>query len=190
MPPQDRPSVPEGVRWDVEHQADGTHAKVSGPGNVLMGGFSTFVQQPRCRLYVPLTTIADATGTGLTLSTPMVPDGPIASGYLIGLRQIATNRQVQILYDGLYWIQLMVSWDDAAAGQRTIVIARNGTTGIATNTIPGAAGITLIHEVTCLVPAAAGDFFDGQVFQNSGGGLDIAPAGTELTTYFSMAKVA
>jgi hypothetical protein len=77
----------------------------------------------------------------------------------------------------------------SASGLFQLTIKKNGTTSIAVATIPFVGGYTLFGALTStVVSLSAGDYVQAQVYQETGGNLDVL-TGAEYSPEFSIYKV-
>jgi hypothetical protein len=75
---------------------------------------------------------------------------------------------------GKYLLSANTAWRNNATGQRTMYIYKNGTTLLNAVTIPGVSASIDVYATTSYVAdLAVGDYVEMQVYQNSGGNLDV-----------------
>lgn len=86
---------------------------------------------------------------------------------------VTNNSRVTVNTAGLYVVSAGVEFASNSTGSRQIVLVVNGSQSIAvTNTPSGATlGVVRLNVATTWV-AAAGDYFQAQVYQDSGGALN------------------
>lgn len=181
--------------WTTEHNEDGTHLKVTSVGNVIAGGYGTFVQ-PRALVYGSgtLTSIADSTETILSWTQPKIPDAPNVSstgvrlGHLIGGFTLGgADKSLIVPVDGLYYVASSIRWAANGTGIRELMLQWDLEDFRRYNATPTAADITVNHG-SAIIPCKKGDFLSVQAFQSSGGPLNTD--GDTRCQWFQAVKIA
>lgn len=104
---------------------------------------------------------------------------------------VTDNSRLTCRTAGVYLITVSVEWAASAGGTiRLISLLLNGTTNLGFNGLPAlGAGTTVNHAVTAIYQLAVNDYVEVQVFQDSGGALNVSASGN-YSPDFSMVKVA
>jgi len=84
--------------------------------------------------------------------------------------------RITVTQPGLYLVTLSVSYASNATGRRISVIRKNGVEVERNDYNSGAAAVPHRIPFSVLERAAAGDYFDSQAFQGSGGALNVTAA--------------
>lgn len=101
---------------------------------------------------------------------------------------VNTNRiTVPASGAGIYVIDAQVTFAANVTGRREVYIFKNGSQIAEVKEPTNSATEETTLQISCHDNAAAADYYEVQVFQNSGGGLDVVLG--ERITYFSAMKV-
>lgn len=97
----------------------------------------------------------------------------------LGWHNTGTNTsRITPLYAGRYFVTAWVSWPANATGDRRLALYKNATGFGAYDIQPARAGGQTYCKVTDIVEAdGVSDYFELNVFQNSGGALNLLGAG-------------
>lgn len=126
-------------------------------------------------------TIANATTTTLTWNVEQWDNDAIHDN-------VTNNSRLVCKTAGKYDISLGVIWGSNNTGIRQLVIIKNGTTQLR--------GVIFVNnnsgedqnQISCKANLAVNDYVEAQVYQASGGNLDVQ--GNRIDTDFSMTQVA
>lgn len=83
------------------------------------------------------------------------------------------NGRITFNTAGLYYVQALIRWQQNGTGYRDIGIWKLGTTAIAYDIIQPLSVNVTIHQVSTIYKFIVGDWVQLNVFQNSGGALNI-----------------
>jgi hypothetical protein len=153
---------------------------------ITYGGVASFLGQPRARVFRSTATqsIPDATDTEVAFDGETTDVG--------AMHDNVTNNSrltVPVGGDGTYILSCGIEFAADATGFRHVRFLKNGATLLALNTHPNLGASDVVRpSLTTAADLVAGDFVEVQVYQNSGGALDIN--GTNAyTTWFTATKV-
>lgn len=96
-----------------------------------------------------------------------------------GLHSTASNTsRLTAPVAGIYFVSGNIRWAANGTGRRDLYIVVNGTTTVAADSRPPVSGADPIDQsISTLVNLAAGDYVELQVYQSSGGALNVEVAG-------------
>ena len=133
-------------------------------------GLPSLHQQVRAAVYNSVVqAIADVTLTNLTFNSAVFDVG--------GMWNPAFPTRLTVPPvdgEGTYLVMAVCPFAANAANQRQIRINKNGTTQLPFVNVPAAAAFVQTPTVSQLLPALGGDYFEIQVYQDSGGPLNTA----------------
>lgn len=125
-----------------------------------------------------LTTIAWDVAIGDGVSTPLLFKGPMGStGAHDDTWKSGTNPSRVTAPNGVQWARVNVSlmWEANATGFRVAWLLQNGTR-VARSGCAAIATEPTVTQLTLMVRVSAGDYFEVQGYQNSGGSLNVLSA--------------
>jgi hypothetical protein len=103
---------------------------------------------------------------------------------------IGNNSRLTAPVDGIYEVTAAIAWGTSDDGTRALGLRRTGTTLVAHENVPAAAGGLQPEQLlTATVRLEAGDYVEAVVAQTSGGPLDLAKA-EQVGPEFSMTWLA
>lgn len=137
---------------------------------------------PRCRLTnsanISTTT---ATAKNLTFDTEVFDSGTMHSTSVNTGRIVVPTGGA-----GLYMIGANVEFDTNATGWRTLNLMLNTSTVIASHrAITSSASVTTRLSVATIYSLSAGDYLEVQVYQNSGGSLNVLSAADYSPVFYA-----
>ena len=112
-------------------------------------------------------TISNNTVTSLAFDTETYDNGSMHS-------TVTNNSRLTAATTGYYIITGGVSWTANAVGIRQLTVFLNGTTTIQSTYVTATAALGVDQNISTLYKLTAGDYVELQVYQNSGGNLDVS----------------
>jgi hypothetical protein len=93
---------------------------------------------------------------------------------LEGMWLVVTPGRITCQVDGLYLVILNVKFNTNSTGSRQVGVRMNGSTYLVSTKVfnPSATNTTPVAALV-LISLTAGDYLEGMVYQNSGGGLNV-----------------
>jgi hypothetical protein len=135
----------------------------------LNAAIADSLSPPRCYAYQGTT--ATTLTTGAAAALPLDSELFDTPGTMHSL--VTNTSRIVLPTSGYYRVIARVGFASNATGFRRVVIALNGT-NIAETRVPAVSGAATVAECVAEWPAAAGQYFEMQAQQNSGGNLDTA----------------
>lgn len=99
------------------------------------------------------------------------------------------NSRLTAPISGIYYITAHVAWASNDSGLREVSLKKNGATVIARSQVPAVTSAGTRQELSTLYRLLAGDFVEVEVYQESGGALNVS-SDPQWTPEFTMAWVA
>lgn len=152
--------------------------------NVSISGVTTSTGQPRCKVFINTAnqTIAN------NLNTPLNFTGET---YDVGSMHDTGVNPNRITIPGggggVYILKAQVTWVANATGRRDILIYKNGTEIARHVYLTNSGTVKTVCQIAIDDTAAANDFYECFVYQDSGAGLDVEFGSAK--TFFSAIKV-
>lgn len=143
----------------------------------------TATGQPRCRVYLDsaVQVINDATITAINFNSESFDVGAMHDN------SVSNNRiTIPSGGDGVYSISGCVNFEASVTGKREIYIYKNNSVIATAKQNANSATETTILNIDILDTAAAADYYELRVYQNSSGGLDVNNGAA--VTFFSAVK--